>query len=49
MIKVYINWSIYVRTSNLRKLREAHLPPIVVAYGPACAARLDRWERVAQA
>jgi hypothetical protein len=31
MIEVYVNWSIYVRTSNLRKLREAHIPPITAA------------------
>jgi hypothetical protein len=27
----HVWWSIYVKTSNLRKLREAHLPPIEAA------------------
>jgi hypothetical protein len=27
----HIYWSIYVKTSNLRKLKEAHLPPIELA------------------
>ena len=31
MIEAYINWSLYVRTSNKRKLLEAHLPPINAA------------------
>ena len=30
-IKAYVWWSIYVKTSNVRKLKEAHLPPIVEA------------------
>jgi hypothetical protein len=27
-IKAHVWWSIYVQTSNMRKLRQAHLPPI---------------------
>ena len=30
-IKAHVWWSIYVKTSNLRKLKEAHLPPIADA------------------
>ena len=34
MIEAYVNWSIYVRNSNGRKLLEAHLPPIIAALEP---------------
>ena len=30
-VKAYVWWSVYVKTSNKRKLLSTHLPPIVVA------------------
>ena len=30
-IKAYVSWSVYVKTSNKRKLKSTHLPPITSA------------------